>query len=378
MSIRSNVTVQQFAYPYQQAQYSGYSQNSYEQFLSLRNLQSPYRGIEYLGFLQNPYEQISFLGNPQNIYQQPQFFIKPQSSYQLNLNQGVKNTPANNKGKEDNALSKKEKVVIGGVIAGTVLITLAVLLRKGNLAKGFLKFIGKKTQGASKPATPTNVTQGTPKPVNPTTNVTQGASKPVNPTTNVNQGGNTTATTSQTVKPKAENAFKKAGIKFNREKGKVLNADGTAFSGTIEQTNKNGKFVLEYKDGVLQTSEKYTTKGDLVTRKKYTQKNVKRRAKNGQTYYAVDNRMYIYNKDGKIIGGTARIESENSTMYVNNKFVLFKDSKGITKLRHAHGNNEYDLFDGIRTLSESQAASKLGCAGLASADSHLMTYYPLT
>lgn len=158
----------------------GNPQNTYQQYSFRTNIQNNYIQSQFLTMpqdlnsqsiyfenWQNQYQQIPFQGIRQNIYQQPQFFIKPQSSYQLNSNSDVKNTPVNSDEKRVKC-TKKEKVGISTVVvAGVLLTSLAILLRKGNLAKGILKFIGKKSSGVK------NATQTTAKLAKPPTNVSQ-------------------------------------------------------------------------------------------------------------------------------------------------------------------------------------------------------------
>ena len=126
------------------------------------------------------------------------------------------------------------------------------------------------------------------------------------------------------VAPKKTNFFEQRGLKINKEV--VSNADGTLYTGSIELTNKNGeRFILEYKDGMLQTSEKYTKAGEFVSRKKYTQE-----IETGFDYkrapFPIKKRyMLEYNKDGKII---------------------YKKNKEIIRTRFADKDGKkYELFD---------------------------------
>lgn len=176
--------------------------------------------------------------------------------------------------------------------------------------------------------------------------------------------------------PKKPNFFEQKGLKVNKEI--VSNADGTLYTGTLEKVNKNGeKFVLEYKDGVLQSSKKYTNAGDYVSCKKYTREIDNRIGSDRKPYQVKKRIMYVYDNNDKIIGGAYVAESKNSTIYVNNKYCIVKNDKGITKRRFAtKDGKKYVLFE--RPLdTECMAKSKLGMASGEALSSPFVTCYPL-
>lgn len=179
------------------------------------------------------------------------------------------------------------------------------------------------------------------------------------------------------VTSKNPNFFEQKGLKINKEI--VSNADGTLYTGTLEHVNKNGeKFILKYKDGTLQTSEKYTMTGELVLRKKYTQEIANCIDSNRQPYSVMNKRMYIYNKDGKIIGGAAVIRTKNAVNYVNNKYCIYKDNKEVIKTRYASKDGKERVLFEKPLENESDARYLLGTAPLASLGSPLKAYYPLS
>lgn len=69
---------------------------------------------------------------------------------------------------------------------------------------------------------------------------------------------------------------------------------------------------LNYKDGILLTSEKYTKAAELASRKKYTQE-IETGFDHNRVPYSIKKRyMYEYNKDGKIINGSVVIKNEKT------------------------------------------------------------------
>lgn len=183
------------------------------------------------------------------------------------------------------------------------------------------------------------------------------------------------------VATKKTNFFEQRGLKINKEV--VSNADGTLYTGSIEHTNKNGeRFILEYKDGMLQTSEKYTRAGEFVSRKKYTQ-GIETGYDPNKVPYPIKKRyMFEYNKDGKIINGLVVIENECShnkhTFVVNNKYRVSKKNKEITITRFADKDGKkYELFD-IPFDNELDARWELGRAILGALISPFKKHYTLS
>ena len=170
--------------------------------------------------------------------------------------------------------------------------------------------------------------------------------------------------------PKMPNFFEQKGLKINKEI--VSNADGTLYTGTLVKINKNGeKYILNYKDGVLQTSDKYTKTEDFVLRKKYTQEIDNRFDTDRQPYQVKNRRMYLYNKDGKIINGVAVLKNKNSTFYISNKYSIYKDASRIIQTRFASKDGQpYNLFDKPYE-KESDARARLGMACLEALQSPL-------
>ena len=158
------------------------------------------------------------------------------------------------------------------------------------------------------------------------------------------------------VAPKKTNFFEQRGLKINKEV--VSNADGTLYTGSIELTNKNGeRFILEYKDGMLQTSEKYTKAGEFVSRKKYTQEIETGYDPNKVPYPIKKRYMLEYNKDGKII---------------------YKKNKEIIRTRFADKDGKkYELFD-IPFDNELDARWGLGKAILGALISPFKKHYTLS
>ena len=175
--------------------------------------------------------------------------------------------------------------------------------------------------------------------------------------------------------PKKSNFFEQKGLKVNKEI--VSNADGTLYTGTLEKNNKNGeKFVLEYKDGVLLTSEKYTKTGEFVTRKKYIRE-IETCYDSNRNPYPINKRyMLEYNKDGKIVNGTLVYEGKNSTFCNNNKYSIYKDKTGIQKTRYAKQDGTKEVLFESPLEKESDAKYKLGSAGMRALQSPLNTNYP--
>lgn len=183
-------------------------------------------------------------------------------------------------------------------------------------------------------------------------------------------------TTNPPAPPKKPNFFEQKGLKVN--KGIVSNADGTLYTGALEEVNKNGeKFVLKYKDGILQTSEKYTKTGDYVSCKKYTQV-IETGYDHNKVPYPIKKRyMLEYNKDGKIVNGTLIYEGKDFTFYNNDKYSIYKNNKEIIKTRYAkQDGTEENLFE-QPLEKESDAKFILGSAGLKAVNSPLKTHYPV-
>ena len=183
-------------------------------------------------------------------------------------------------------------------------------------------------------------------------------------------------TSNPSAPPKKPNFFEQKGLKVNKEI--VSNADGTLYTGTLEKVNKNGeKFVLEYKDGVLQSSKKYTNTGDYVSCKKYTRE-IDTGYDSNRVPYPINKRyMFEYDKDGKIVNGTLVCERKNCTFYVNNKYSVSKRDKEIIKTRLARKNGtKYVLFENP-VERELDAKTKLGWGPLQAIESPFKTHYPL-
>ncbi len=175
---------------------------------------------------------------------------------------------------------------------------------------------------------------------------------------------------------KKPNFFEQKGLKVNKEI--VSNADGTLYTGTLEKVNKNGeKFVLEYKDGVLQASKKYTKTGDYVSCKKYTQVIDTGYDHNRIPYPITKRYMLEYNKDGKIVNGTLVYKGKDSTFYNNNKYSIYKNDKEIIKKRYATQNGTEEILFEKPLEKESDAKFKLGSAGMRALNSPLNTHYPV-
>ena len=183
-------------------------------------------------------------------------------------------------------------------------------------------------------------------------------------------------TTNPPAPPKKPNFFEQKGLKVN--KGIVSNADGTLYTGALEKVNKNGeKFVLKYKDGILQASEKYTKTGDYVSCKKYTQVIETGYDRNKIPYSIKKRYMLEYNKDGKIVNGTLVYEGKDFTYFNNNKYSVHKNNKEIIKTRYAkQDGTEVNLFE-QPFEKESDAKFALGSAGLKAVGSPLNTHYPV-
>ncbi len=183
-------------------------------------------------------------------------------------------------------------------------------------------------------------------------------------------------TSNPSAPPKKPNFFEQKGLKVNKEI--VSNADGTLYTGTLEKVNKNGeKFVLEYKDGVLQSSKKYTNAGDFIYRKEYTHEKVNLLDANKQPAPVETRRMLVYNKDGKIIDGIKVTKNPSCSQYVNKKFAVYKDNREMVLTRFAYEDGKkFTLFD--KPLDkESEGIFELGRGAMAALISPFRTRYPL-
>ena len=179
------------------------------------------------------------------------------------------------------------------------------------------------------------------------------------------------------VEPKKANIFEQRGLKI--DKGIVSNVDGTLYTGSIELTNKNGeRFILKYKDGMLQISEKYAKAGEFVSSKKYS-KEIETGFDHNRVPYPIKKRyMYEYNKDGKIINGTLVIEKPNCMFFINNKYCTFKNNKEIIVRRFAFKDGKkYGLFDNPYD-NEFDARCRLGFSSLEALQTPFEKHYPLS
>lgn len=192
-----------------------------------------------------------------------------------------------------------------------------------------------------------------------------------------NSSPSSSTTSNASVVPKKINFFEQRGLKIN--KGVVSNADGTLYTGSIELTNKNGeKFILKYKDGTLQKSEKYAKAGEFVSSKKYS-KEIETGFDNNRVPYPIKKRyMYEYNKDGKIINGTLVTEKPDCMFFINNKYCTVKNNKEIIVRKFASKDGKkYGLFDNPYD-KESGARSRLGLASGEALQTSLAKRYPLS
>lgn len=259
---------------------------------------------------------------------------------------------------EKEGLSTHAKLGIGIGVTTALAIGVDFLFCKGKHVKNLW---GKLKGNNSRP-------NGTP-PSSPTSNNTVVPKKPKLKGNNPRPDGAppSSPTSNTPVVAKKPNFFEQRGLKINKEV--VSNADGTLYTGSIERTNKNGeRFILKYKDGMLQTSEKYTKAGEFVSSKKYSQEIETGFNKNRVPYPIKKRYMYEYNNDGKIINGSVVIKRPNNTFYINNKYCIFKNNKEIIIRRFAtKDGKKFGLFDKPYD-KEFDARSELGRASMAALD----------
>ena len=139
--------------------------------------------------------------------------------------------------------------------------------------------------------------------------------------------------------------FKKIG-KF--DKG-VATVKGKPYSGVINVTNKEGKYALEYADGVLKTSTKYVDGGEFkghkfglqpYSKKVYTEKdgvktieffdygNVSRRNENGQNIREID---WLPSRHKTIITDNKIVKEHKSSLGDTLQDVVEKQQDGTWK-----------------------------------------------
>ena len=143
------------------------------------------------------------------------------------------------------------------------------------------------------------------------------------------------------IKEMAIDMFKKAGNKF--EKGKAITANKTPYTGTLTHINKDGnKFVMEYKDGILQKSAKLGNDGKTVSEKIYTYGSDNKISK------IIDNNVEIYSKEIDLDKHLIIIKSngKNAIYDADSKKILrangkdyYYDKQG--KLKYTRDDNSY-------------------------------------
>ena len=158
--------------------------------------------------------------------------------------------------------------------------------------------------------------------------------------------------------------FKDKGGKF--DKNKLINSDGTSFSGKLMSEGKDGKkFIYEYKDGILQKVETFqkSVAGDIPAgTKNYTYNSDGKIISVTQESQVMDigkivkTKKFEYNSDGKI----KSIIGEDSNKIIDEPFEKYfnYDSNGnLTSIR-----TKTDKFvDGkVKTVEETKEVKKKG------------------
>jgi hypothetical protein len=143
--------------------------------------------------------------------------------------------------------------------------------------------------------------------------------------------GSTVENSVEQIKEMAIDAFKKAGNKF--EKGKALKADGTAYTGDLTQTLKDGtRITREYKDGIIQKSTKLDGENVLFEKR---------------FFYEENGDMTILDKDNQIIF-TRKIKDGFKTVKTPKSEIvtdLNNNGRFIRQRIDGHGEKRYYYSD---------------------------------